>query len=436
MKISEEKTYYAANQKEVIPAFHSQPANILVVDDLPEKLLAYEAILGELGQNIITARSGVEALKLVLRYEFAVILLDVNMPDMDGFETASLIRQRKKSAHTPIIFLTAFTDEIRMAQGYASGAVDYLPTPVVPEILQAKVKVFIELSQMRRQAALQAEEHAMRKAAEEAARRLEFLVGASEVFARAQGQESIMQALITLPVPYLAIASGVWIPEKQLGQLKLLRMNIQGEIIFDPIKLSDIMALLEKDIHQVLAEKQSRILDMLPMNALFPDKKYADGYTSSVIIVPFIVHEQVNAIFILVSENTSGNDVTSTLSLANDLTSRAGIALENAVLVEKIREADRRKDEFLAMLAHELRNPLAPIRNAINILKKSSDETIRNRLEDTIEGQVEHMVHLVDDLMDVSRITQGKIELRKERVKLQDAISHAIETSDPAYYAA
>ena len=151
--------------------------NIMIVDDLPENQLVYQSILEESGQNLFMANSGEEALKLILKHEFAVILLDVNMPGMNGFEIASLIRSRKKSAHTPIIFLTAFTDEMRMAQGYASGAVDYLPTPVVPAILQAKVRVFIELSQMRRQAALQAEEHARRKAAEEADRRKDEFLG-------------------------------------------------------------------------------------------------------------------------------------------------------------------------------------------------------------------------------------------------------------------
>ncbi len=150
---------------------------ILIVDDLPENRMAYCAILEELGQEIVTAGSGRDALKLVLQHEFAVILLDVNLPEMDGFEIATLIRSRRGSARTPIIFLTAFTDEVRMAQGYASGAVDYLPTPVVPGILQAKVRVFIELSQMRRQAALQAEERARRTAAEEADRRKDEFLG-------------------------------------------------------------------------------------------------------------------------------------------------------------------------------------------------------------------------------------------------------------------
>jgi signal transduction histidine kinase len=159
------------------PAADSERVNILIVDDLPENHVVYRSILDDLGQNLMMASSGEEALKLILQHEFAVIMLDVNMPGMDGFEIAALIRSRKRSARTPIIFITAFTDEMRMAQGYASGAVDYLPTPVVPEILKAKIRVFIELSKMRRQAALQAEERARRQAAEEADRRKDEFLG-------------------------------------------------------------------------------------------------------------------------------------------------------------------------------------------------------------------------------------------------------------------
>src|SRR3954467_4727147 len=113
--------------------------NILVVDDLPEKLLVLTTILDDPGQHVITAHSGSEALRLVLEREFAVILLDVNMPGMDGYETAAMIRKRRKSAHTPIIFITAYADEMHTSQGYALGAVDYLLSPIVPEVLRTKV---------------------------------------------------------------------------------------------------------------------------------------------------------------------------------------------------------------------------------------------------------------------------------------------------------
>src|ERR1043165_3722174 len=136
----------------------SDRANILIVDDLPEKLLVFKTVLEDLGQNLIMVRSGSEALREVLEHEFAVILLDVNMPDIDGIETASLIRKHRRSAHTPIIFITAYADEVQTAQGYSLGAVDYILSPVMPEILRSKVKVFVELFQMQVRTRVMAEE--------------------------------------------------------------------------------------------------------------------------------------------------------------------------------------------------------------------------------------------------------------------------------------
>src|ERR1043165_8574845 len=132
--------------------------NILIVADLTDKLLVLESILTELGQNIIVARSGEEALLQVLRYEFAVILLDVNMPSMDGYETAAMIRKRRRSAHTPIIFITSYADELHKAQGYSLGAVDYILSPVNPEILRTKVRVFVDLFQMTQEVQRHADE--------------------------------------------------------------------------------------------------------------------------------------------------------------------------------------------------------------------------------------------------------------------------------------
>ncbi len=121
------------------------PARVLIVDDLPEKLLVYTTVLEDLDAELIVARSGTEALKRVLNDDFAVILLDVNMPDMDGLETASLVRRYKRSARTPIIFITAYADEMQTSRGYELGAVDYILSPVIPEVLRSKVRVFIDL---------------------------------------------------------------------------------------------------------------------------------------------------------------------------------------------------------------------------------------------------------------------------------------------------
>ncbi len=125
---------------------------ILVVDDLPDRRLVYRTILEQPGLEIVCAGSGPEALKRVLEHEFAVILLDVNMPGMDGFEAAALIRARRRSAHTPIIFATAHIDEVHALRGYAHGAVDYILTPVAPEILRTKIGVFVELHRLNRRA--------------------------------------------------------------------------------------------------------------------------------------------------------------------------------------------------------------------------------------------------------------------------------------------
>src|SRR6185503_10720345 len=128
------------------------PVNILLVDDQPAKLLTYETILGELGENLITASSGREALECLLRKEIAVVLVDVCMPDLDGYELASMIRQHPRFRETSILFVSAtlMTDFDRL-RGYEVGGVDYLPVPVVPEILRAKVRVFADLYRKTRQ---------------------------------------------------------------------------------------------------------------------------------------------------------------------------------------------------------------------------------------------------------------------------------------------
>jgi len=140
-------------------------ASILVVDDSPEKLLTMRAVLEGLGEELVTVRSGREALRRLLLQEFAVILLDVRMPDMDGFETAQLIRQRRSSEQTPIIFVTAFGEDELSTTGYALGAVDFITTPVRAEVLRSKVSVFLDLFKKARQIGLQAD--ALRRRTEE-----------------------------------------------------------------------------------------------------------------------------------------------------------------------------------------------------------------------------------------------------------------------------
>ena len=243
-------------------------ANILIVDDLPEKLLVFETILGSLGENLVMVRSGSEALAEVLRREFAVILLDVNMPDIDGLETAEYLRRYRKSAHTPIIFITAYADEMQTAKGYSLGAVDYILSPIQPEILRSKVKVFVELFHLQQQT-------------------------------------------------------------------------------------------------RILAEER--------------------------------------------------------------------VALERAETARKAaEEANRLKDEFIAMLSHELRNPLAPIRTAVDLIRRlAPPEANLAVATDMIERQVAHLVRLVDELLDMARIGRGRIMLKRERLELERVISHGLEPVRP-----
>ncbi|MSQ49461.1 MAG: diguanylate cyclase [Betaproteobacteria bacterium] len=132
----------------VPPKEIAEKVNILLVDDQPENLLALEAVLGDLGQNLVKAHSGKEALREVLARKFALILLDVQMPEMDGYETAALIREHPARHHVPIIFLTAvYKADAHLMQGYDAGAVDYLLKPLDPTILKSKVAVFIKLAQ-------------------------------------------------------------------------------------------------------------------------------------------------------------------------------------------------------------------------------------------------------------------------------------------------
>src|SRR5438874_4337746 len=134
-------------------------ANILLVNDRPDQLAALATVLADLQQNVITAPSGKDALRQLLHHDFAVVLLDVNMPGMDGFETAALMRQRKNSEHTPVIFVTAYGPaDNHVARGYSLRAVDYIHTPIIPEILRTKVGVFVELYKKSEQIKEQAEE--------------------------------------------------------------------------------------------------------------------------------------------------------------------------------------------------------------------------------------------------------------------------------------
>jgi signal transduction histidine kinase/DNA-binding response OmpR family regulator len=419
------------------PMSDPDKTNILIVDDLPEKLLAYQVLLEELGQHVVAVRSGAEALKQVLRADFAVILLDVNMPGMNGFETAALIRQRRRSAHTPIIFITAFADEVQTAQGYATGGVDYIPSPVVPEILRAKVRVFVELFRMRQQVARQAEEAAKRAAAEEAARRSAFLAEASRALTNSLDFEATVRGLLRLVVPSLADLAAVTQaagPAQPWGSQLVWRHPGTGELRYAAVAGPDAPRDALRDSHdRVLMTGLPESLDGLdvPIPAALTGGEDR-GRLRAAIVLPLTARGRTLGALTLALAGGDRRFGPADRALAEDLAGRAAIALDNARLYRDIQEEDRRKNEFLAMLSHELRNPLAPVRNAVHVLRQSKiDHPQLNWARDVIDRQVTHLVRLVDDLLDVSRITRGKIRLQTEPLDAAAVVAGAVETSRP-----
>src|SRR6266404_5508302 len=405
-------------KRESDPIPMSEKASILVVDDLPEKLLVFQTILEDLGENLVMVRSGSDALREVLAREFAVILLDVNMPDIDGLETAKLIRQYKKSAHTPIIFITAYADEMQTAQGYSLGAVDYILSPVRPDVLRSKVKVFVELWHMQQRTRAMAEAEAARHAAEEARRRAHFLAHASRELGASLELESGMRRLLELVVPHVCDVAAVCV-EKEPGKLDTLGAPAPD---FVP-------APLAAALRTVLASKKT--LELGP-----------DGGLAAVLCQPLQVGERAVGALALGDTGRELRD----RDLLEELAGRAAIALDNAQLYrslereiarsreaeEELQDANRRKDEFLAMLSHELRNPLAPIRNAVELMRRvGSTEQRITMARDVIDRQVTQLARLVDELLDVSRTSQGKIVLKKEPVELSKIVAHSVETVRP-----
>jgi signal transduction histidine kinase len=234
-------------------------ANILLVDDRADKLLALETVLACLGQNLILARSGTEALRLLLQNEFALIVLDVSMPDMDGFETAALIRQRPRCELVPIIFVSAVNySDTHLSRGYSLGAVDYILAPIVPEILRAKVSFFIELHKknqlLQRQTELETE-----------------LIRAQAAREQAEAANSAKDRVLAMlshelrtPLTPVLLASSILsempsVPDEIRNELRTIARNIELEA-----RLIDNLL----DATQLNLGKFSLMLEMVDVNIL------------------------------------------------------------------------------------------------------------------------------------------------------------------------
>ncbi len=389
-----------------------------------------------------------EALREVLRHEFAVILLDVNMPDIDGFETATLIRRYKRSAHTPIIFVTAYADEIQTARGYSLGAVDYILAPVVPEVLRSKIKVFVDLNIMQRQVRRQADERvalaaaeAAQRAAEQNTLRSNFLSGASRVLSASLDIEVGKRSLLQLIVPEIADAATLVLFEDD-GSFSCASSceldELRARAVFTQCEFDELAPSVRDALSTAVATGKRVALGPERRAVSVVDTRPTHGRQAA---FPLIAGERaLGALWVRL------NDAPELVATLEELATRAAVAFENARLYRNLQaevlerqqteallqKADQRKDEFLAMLSHELRNPLAPIRNAVEVIRMvAPSEPKLSWATDVTERQVGHLSRLIDELLDVARISQGKIELRAEPLDLLEAVAQGIETARP-----
>lgn len=371
--------------------------NILLVDDHPENLLALEGILESLGQNLVRATSGTKALKCLLNQDFAVILLDVQMPDLDGFETAALIRQRERSRHTPIIFLTAFSSSDEMVtKGYSQGAVDYLFKPINADILKSKVTAFVELFQktaeIERQAAELAQMNTELKKSEE----------------RFRGLSASSPVGI-----FLTDTNGI-----------CTYANPRHQAIFGVTEAEILGEGWARIVHPDDLERVSNEW----YNAARAGKEYQGEFR---IIRPDGVERSIYACSSPMY--CSLGELIGHVGSVKDITERKIVEAQKIELIkeqaarQEAEAANRLKDEFLATLSHELRTPLNSMLGWAKLLRKQKyeEKSVARGLE-IIERNALLQTQLINDILDVSRIMRGQLRLNLCPVNLETLISQSV----------
>src|SRR4051794_18257126 len=440
-----------SNATENEPA--EEKVSILIVDDRRDKMLSYQAILSDLEENLVCAKSGKEALRCLLKQDFAVILLDVNMPGMDGFETASLIRQRPRSETTPIIFISAVNDtETHVSRGYSLGAVDYILTPVVPEILRAKIAVFVDLFKKTEQVKRQAEEReklireqAARADAEARQERLAFLADASNVLASSLDYDETLRSLATLVVPRVAdfCIVNAMDEDGQIRQVAIAHRDPANDEAMHKLiaEFPSSAAAQKGGAHVVKTGRSQMVCDVHngELRDVFDEKADRDLIrsfaTKSFIAVPLRAQDRILGTIVMINTSQGRICGTEELSLAEELAHRAALALDNARLYNSAQRAradaeraNRAKDSFLAMLSHELRTPLTPVLTSVLHLEQTQNlpDEIRGALQ-MIRRNVELEARLIDDLLDLTRISKGKVQLSVEEVNAHTLLQNALE---------
>jgi len=375
------------------PNFYEQ-ANILLVDDRHQNLVALREILSPLGENLVEARSGAEALKCLLKQDFAVVLLDVMMPGMDGFETAALMRQRDKSRFVPIIFITAMlTDEAHAFQGYAAGAVDYIVKPFPPEILRSKVSIFVELYRKADKIRRQSELIRIIKQREYEASLAEARQRAEQEAERVRLEQKIAQAVIEhAPIGIVRLDHNLSILDanptfcRQFDVLCRRGKAVTDELSWLPDQL--IEAMTKGEPYQI---SQFRIVRC-------PETK--DKYWD-LTVWPI--------------KDLSGC-VIATILAAKDVT-------------ETVQLDEQRKD-FVGTLAHDLQTPVIASDRALELLLqrlKGKLEPELQRLVSMLKQNNENLLHMIQSLLDVYQYETGAKSLYFDEVDLKPLVTTCVE---------
>jgi PAS domain S-box-containing protein len=384
-------------------------ANILLVDDRADKLLAIEAILEPLDQNLVKAKSGKDALRHLLQQDFAVILLDVAMPGMDGFETAAMIRKRPRSEHTPIIFVTSISNsENNIFQGYSLGAVDYMLTPLVPDVLRTKVSVFVELHRKTELIKHQAEQL---RQAEEAKHRRELAEVSDQLEA-----ETKRNRFFTLALDLLGIAdfNGFFLQinpswEKVLGYTET---ELKAKSGLEFVHPEDRAAM------QTQFEKLTR--DNFPIyfegRYLCKDGSYCWlGWTAA----PF-ASEQLIYIF--------ARDITTRKAAEEEIKSLNG---ELNRRINDLTDVNKELESFNYSISHDLRAPLRSIASFTQVVQTQYGAVLGTDGLDylrRVESAAKYMDKLLMDLLDYSRMSRSEMTLTA--VSLESAASDVIFSID------
>ncbi|MDI5897530.1 response regulator [Flavobacterium yafengii] len=396
----------------------NSPVKILLVDDLPENLFALEVILSNENYLCVKANSGNEALKILLhQQDFAIILIDVQMPMMDGFETVELIRQIEKLKHVPIIFLTASMDNsLQIFKGYQAGAVDYMIKPLSPEILKAKVAVFVDLHTKNQELLVQAEQ----------LKKLNTDLTAQKLLS-----EYSLSLIEASHDPLFAISPEGKITDMNNASVKvtgITRLKLIGTDFFDyftePQKAREVyQKVFEKgfvaDSPLILRHKNGKLIHVLFNGSVYKDdKKNVLGAA----IVARDVTDQKRIETELIEAKVFAE-------LATEIAEEAKINAENATIIAE--NAVKAKQQFLSNMSHEIRTPMNAIIGFTKVVLRTDITDKQKEYLNAIKISGDALIVLINDILDLAKVDAGKMTFEKTPFKMKSSIAamlHLFET--------